>query len=328
VLTLLTDFIQELRRVGIPVSMVEAIDAMDAMQFVDLSERSALKAALGATLIKNARHQQAFDLAFEVYFAIRRPAPEEQPPEDEAADGASRMTGGGGGETSLEDLVEALFQALSTGDMESLRRLARRAVDQLAGIEPGRPVGGTYYLYRTMRQLDVESLQQRLMQAMLGDESELLDELERRLRGEETADLVRRLREEIQAEIRRRLVEDRGSEAVAKTLRQPLVEELDLMHATRTDLTNIEHVIEPLTRKLAARLAQRRRKAHRGRLDFRKTMRASLAAGGRTAPRSSCCATSRGRWPPSLVSRSSSPTRWPPSSPACARSCSSTRWTR
>ncbi len=52
------------------------------------------------------------------------------------------------------------------------------------------------------------------------------------------------------------------------------------MHATRQDLYDIEHVIEPLTRKLAARLAQRRRRARRGRLDFRKTMRASLASGG------------------------------------------------
>jgi uncharacterized protein with von Willebrand factor type A (vWA) domain len=67
---------------------------------------------------------------------------------------------------------------------------------------------------------------------------------------------------------------------VARTLRQPLVEEIDLMHATRTDLRNLEQVIEPLTRKLAARLAQRRRMAARGRLHFRKTMRTSLATGG------------------------------------------------
>ena len=37
-----------------------------------LGNRSALKAALGATLVKNERHYQAFDVAFEVYFAHHR----------------------------------------------------------------------------------------------------------------------------------------------------------------------------------------------------------------------------------------------------------------
>ena len=53
---LLTDFITELRAAGIPVSMVEAIDAMEAVRHVDLADREGLKAALGATLVKNERH--------------------------------------------------------------------------------------------------------------------------------------------------------------------------------------------------------------------------------------------------------------------------------
>jgi uncharacterized protein len=280
-LSILTDFVQELRRVGIPVSMVEAIDAMEAIRHVDIGDRSAVRSALGATLVKNARHQEAFDTAFDVYFSLRRAAAGGSEADAFASLYPDRVEGsGGGGEMSLDELSEALFQALVDEDYAAMRELARQAVDQLAGIEPGRPVGGTYYLYRTMRQLDIESLQERLLQAMLTDDAEGIDELERRLRTEEAAEQVQRLREEVQAEIRRRLVEDRGSEAVAKTLRQPLVEQMDLMHATRTDLKQIEGVIEPLTRKLAARLAQRRRQARRGRLDFRKTMRASLAAGG------------------------------------------------
>lgn len=282
-ISLLTDFVQELRRAGIPVSMVESIDAMDAIGHIDLGDRDSLKATLGATMVKNARHQPAFDTVFEVFFANRRlPAKPDDP------EGSSRPTwtgdgdasGGGGGDMSAEELIEAMFAALAGQDYEEMRRLAKMAVDSLAGMEPGRPVGGTYYLYRTMRQLDVESLQERLLEAFMAGENEVMDELESRLRSEEASALIERLREEIQAEIRRRLVEDRGHEAVAKTLRQPLIEDIDLMHATRTDLRGLESVIEPLTRKLAARLAQRRRLARTGRLDFRKTMRASLAAGG------------------------------------------------
>src|SRR5690606_16788960 len=52
-----------------------------------------------------------------------------------------------------------------------------------------------------------------------------------------------------------------------------------LMHATTSDLAEMEAAIGPLTRKLAARLA-RRRKKRAGRLDFRRTVRRSLATGG------------------------------------------------
>jgi uncharacterized protein with von Willebrand factor type A (vWA) domain len=51
------------------------------------------------------------------------------------------------------------------------------------------------------------------------------------------------------------------------------------MHATSNDLAEMEAAIGPLTRKLAAKLA-RRRKRRTGRLDFRRTVRRSLATGG------------------------------------------------
>ena len=39
---------------------------------------------------------------------------------------------------------------------------ARRST-RYAGMEPGRPVGGTYYLYRTLRNLDLDGVLDRLM---------------------------------------------------------------------------------------------------------------------------------------------------------------------
>ena len=279
-LGLLTGFVEELRTAGVPVSMVEAIDAMEALRFVDLADRSSLREALRATMVKNSRHQAAFDVAFDVYFAVRRQPLRTEA--DEGAGGAPSQQQGAGGTSGadMDELLQSLFDALMGLDPSMMRESARSAVDRLAGMEPGRPVGGTYYLYRTLRQLDVDALQERLLQALLEAEGEELDDLRRRMVQEDAEERVEQLRQEIRDEIRRRLVEDRGHEAVAKTLRQPLVEEIDLMHATRVDLEEIEHVIEPLTRKLAARLARRRRLARRGRLDFRKTMRASLASGG------------------------------------------------
>ncbi|HEX5696682.1 MAG TPA: VWA domain-containing protein, partial [Acidimicrobiia bacterium] len=250
-----------------------------AVEVVDIGDRVALRETLRATLIKNLRHERAFDTAFDVYFST---LPQASPVEDEDSTRSELPTPDPRGSDQptpfdLEQLLDSLLQALAGLDEAGIRRGARTAVDQLAGMEPGRPVGGTYYLYRTLRRLDLKHLEEQLMAALLEDES--LSDFDRRLLREEVESRMELLREEIQDEIRRRLVADRGRDAVARTLRRPLIEDVDLMHATTSDLQEMEAAIGPLTRKLAARLARRRRK-RAGRLDFRRTMRKSLATGG------------------------------------------------
>ncbi len=152
------------------------------------------------------------------------------------------------GEADLEELARAIMEALSAQDWAMLSAGAQEAVRRLAGIEPGRPVGGTYYLYRTLRRLDVDGMMERLLsEARVGAGS--LSPLEERLLREEIERRIDRLRSELQAEIRRLLVADRGREAVARTLRSPLLEDIDLMHATRHDLARVEKAIRPLDQK-------------------------------------------------------------------------------
>lgn len=281
-LSLLTDFVEELRTCGVPVSMVETIDAMEALQVVDLADRQALKTTLGATLVKSSRYLDAFDTAFEVFFALQRPPPpgETRDPSQSMPSDGSAQGGSAGGSGSL---TEALAAALAGQNWEDLSRLVEQAVEELAGMTSGRPVGGAYYLYRTLRRLDVDMLRELLaemmdLQGSLPGVNE--DALSQRLRLEEAEDLIERLRREIMAEIRRRLVADRGRQPVAATLRAPPLEEVDLMHASEAQLRRIEELIGPLTRKLAARLARRDLHRHQGRLDFRRTVRASLGSGG------------------------------------------------
>ena len=82
-ISVITGFINELREAGVPVSMVEAIDGMKAVETIDLGEKIALRETLRATLIKNLRHERAFDTAFDVYFS-NCPAPLE-PDDPESA---------------------------------------------------------------------------------------------------------------------------------------------------------------------------------------------------------------------------------------------------
>ena len=64
---------------------------------------------------------------------------------------------------------------------------------------------------------------------------------------------------------------------MAKTLRKPLPEDVDFMHASRDEMAALRKALYPLTRKLAVRLARKRRHGRKGPLDFRNTVRHSLS---------------------------------------------------
>ncbi len=282
-LDVLQGFVHELRAAGLPVSMTENLDAMRAVEHVDMADRDVFKAVLGATLVKHHNHWNAFETVFDVYFSLWSPGVDGDEGSEldqvwqamlEDAAGA-----GAGGEMSREELAQMLLDALMTMDRDALRQLAANAVTMFAGMEPGRPVGGTYYLYRTLRQLDLDELGARMM-GRAREQGPVGDELGERLQQEEFDTRLKELKELVEAEIRRRLVADRGVEAMARTLRKPLPEDVDFMHASRDEMIALQRAIYPLTRALAARLAQRRKRRNRGQLDFRKTVRASLSYGG------------------------------------------------
>jgi hypothetical protein len=287
-LDVLQGFVHELRLAGLPVSMTENLDAMRAVEYVPLQDRDAFKTALSATLVKHHGHHKVFDTVFEVYFSIFSPGVDGGEAGDLAPDAqadfeqlrAQMDAGGAMGQLSNEELAQMLLNALMRMDTEQLRALAGAAVARFAGMEPGRPVGGAYYLYRTLRQLDAEGLVAKMMDQAQQDQQIGTGSFDERLAREEYEGRLKVLKEMIEAEIRRRLVADRGVEAMARTLRKPLPEDVDFMHASREEMQQLQKAIYPLTRALAARLAQRRRHRHRGTLDFRRTVRQSLSYGG------------------------------------------------
>jgi uncharacterized protein with von Willebrand factor type A (vWA) domain len=290
-LELLNGFIVELRSAGLPVSLTENLDAVEAVKHIPIEDRETFKYALAGTLVKNHSHWKAFETVFEVYFSLRGQEYELVEGEWESIDTqneeenqqSGQMPGQGGSQEGLtqEQLAEMLFQALANKDQNLMRAVARQSVQRFAGMEPGRPVGGTYYLYRTLRNLNLEEVLDRLLtnsnEKNNSDVSNFLDE---RLRKDEYEHRIEQLKKEIEAEIRRRLVADRGVEAMAKTLRKPLPEDVDFMHASREEMIALRRAIWPLTRKLAVRLARKRRHGRKGPLDFRRTVRQSLSYGG------------------------------------------------
>jgi hypothetical protein len=314
VLAVLSGFVEELRQAGLPVSLTEHLDAAEAIHHIPLEDREGLKYALGATLVKSQSHWRAFETAFDVYFA-HRGAPLNSGIEglvDETGDvaqGDDRSTfaatgaegvgargesggggagGGGGGDgMTAEELAELLYRVLLGGDQAQMRTLARFAVERYAGFESGRPVGGTYYLYRTLRNLDLDGVLERVAAEihLRGRPDGSREEpggstLKERLAVDEYRIKAAKIRAEIEREIRRRLVEDRGAKALARSVRKPIPEEIDVMRATSEELGDLRRALHPLSRKLAVRLARRRRRGRRGPLDFRATIRHSMSSGG------------------------------------------------
>ncbi len=266
--------------------MSEHIDAARAMRVIDLADRGALRDSLAATLVKDGDHLPVFYTAFDVFFADRAVPPTgdethdgESPDGDAGSPGSGQSRGDGGGSSaplSAEQLADLLFRALRDGDQTALNRGARAAVARYAGMAPGRPVGGTYYLYRTLRSLELDRLEARLTDERAAED----DQLAKRLARDEARARIENLKRAVERAIRERLVEDRGSSALAKSVRKPLPEDLDVMHANREELAQLERALRPLSRKLATRLARRRRRRRRGPVDLRHTVRRSLSTGG------------------------------------------------
>jgi len=274
---ILAAFIAELRAIGLPVSLSENVDAAAALRAIPLADRDRVKSALAATLVKNHDHYRAFELAFDIFFGGRQLARLAEGNGGGEASQAGFGTGTVLGQLTEDELNDLLFQAVAGRDGVLLRAVAAEAVDRWAGIEPGRVVAGTFYLYRTLTRLDLEALRRRLREAAGPDG---LSDLGLRLAEEDQDARVDAARAEVEAEIRRRLIADRDAQAVAATLRRPLPEDVEFLNASRAQLTDMRQTVRPLARKMAARLAHKRRHRRRAALDFRRTVRKSLASGG------------------------------------------------
>lgn len=277
--TLLLRFVHRLRDAAIPVSMVEAIDAVESVRHLDLSNRGDLRAALGATLVKNAEDRGVFDSLFDIYFPMQREQIEMTTSLDRA--GVSEE----GAETGAEDgppssdLLEGLLEALRSGDASRLRAMASLAVSMFAGIGGDRDASERYYLFRVLRQLELsEILRQAVLQTRADGES--ASGLDERLSREGLEERIEEFRKMLAEELRWQLSQVRGADVAAEAFHDVPIEDVDFVTASPTELRQMREAIRPLAAKLAARVARRRRLLRHGRLDVRRTMRRSLAAGG------------------------------------------------
>jgi uncharacterized protein len=268
----LLDFHHALRDAGVPTAISDGMDAMRATGVIDLMDRAALREALAATLTSSVSHRTAFDTLFDIYF----PRTHALPGEDQAPAGAPSGDPRSDRPTDPMDFLQQLIDQLLDGDDATLRQMAQEAVGQFGRVENAD--GSTsYFAYRVYRHFNLRGLLRRLMQESGMDEQ---DDLASRLAADEFEAKLQRFREEIDAEIRRRQVEARGPDSIAKRATRPLPEDVDFFSITADEQLHMRRAVRPLARKLATRLAVKRKRARDGVFDVRRTLRRALATGG------------------------------------------------
>jgi uncharacterized protein with von Willebrand factor type A (vWA) domain len=267
-------FVAALREAGLRVSVSEGLDAAAAVDVVGLADRAVLREVYAATLVKRHQDRRAFDTAFDVFFpavfgaSADGPGEEERPaPPPWAVDDPARAR-----------LRERLARYLREGDDAAAVRLARDAVGnlgQLPGASGGAP---TWSRVTTLDRLSAQTLLSGLLESFLAGQRD--DPAAERIARATIADRLARFERMVETDVRRRLAEQQGAETIARSGARPSIDRVAFLSATRAEQAELRREIQPLARRLAARLAYVHRHGRRGPLDFRRTIRASLSTGG------------------------------------------------
>ena len=294
----LAGFVDELRTIGVVVSVGEHLDAARALASVPLADREVVRATLQTALVKRADHLDAFNLLFELHFAGTGST---------AADDLSQL--------AEPELAAALRAAIEAGDQLALRELADEYVRRFGGLEPGARVAGVFAMIAANDAANLDAIRAELIAAAggaaagdvqaaaegsgpgAGGEGAVGDgatgggggsgggwraadaAVQERLDRAAADDKVGAFRTELRSAIRRTLVADRGATAVAKTMRIKLAQDVNIANASVAEQEAMLASIGPLAQRLSKILAQQAAYKKR-RLSVRRTLHLAMGTGG------------------------------------------------
>ncbi|HXW88343.1 MAG TPA: VWA domain-containing protein [Streptosporangiaceae bacterium] len=278
----LTALVDELRRVGVGVSVGEHLDAARALASIPLADRDVVRASLQCALVKRAEQLDAFNLLFDLHFG------------GTGSTGPPPFAG-----LSAAELETALQLALRSGDPAALRLLAEEYVRRYSGLEPGAPVAGVFAMIAAAGAANLDAIRADLLAPAAagsaggpgdagggggggaggsGSEPGSAAAIGERLARAEADRIIDRFRSELQAAIRRALVADRGPRAVSATMRVRLAQDVQIATASPAELDAVVAAIGPLAHRLSKILAQQ--EFRKRRLSVRRTLHLAMGTGG------------------------------------------------
>lgn len=268
----LGEFFQVLRAAGVRVSTGESMEALAATQLVGIDSRARLKQALSMVLAKTKPEKQVYNRCFDQYFQEKN---EDETPQStsafQEATGEGKGMGGIGGDggTKAQSL---LGQMLQEGNVERI---------DLAMAQAQREVG----LNQIRMFTQIGRFSRRIMEAMgLLPLQEEINQLEQGNANQQalaqTLDHRRTmLRERVRDRVQHQLLlfaEKHHEEIMEKVMRRVRLSNLESHH-----FQHMRRLVQKMARRLASKHGRRRKRAKRGLLDVRRTLRGNIAYGGK-----------------------------------------------
>lgn len=258
----LADFIQAVRGAEVRVSVAEALEAHEVVRLLGYGDRDALREGLGVTLAKTVDEKGRFFDTFDRYFTAEIFA---DAAHQEFLPGAEEAPGDAPGEDAT--LVERLL----AGDRAGLMSALREAVREVGVSEMTLFTQRGIVMQRLMARMGLDRLDQELAQ------------LERS--GQGGSDRARRLREgraylidQMKTFVQQQVALYTG--ASGQALREQALSERRLNKLEEEDAARMIELVQRLARRLARVHARRAKRAHRGQLDVRRTLRRNMGFDG------------------------------------------------
>ncbi len=253
-------FCEELRREGVSVGTSEILDAFEALDQISWTGEDDFREALSATVAKSPEDRQLFEKVFERFFfrSAEAEAVQREIREGEAREGAS-------GQLDIDDLRDAVREAIRDSDESRMRDLARLAITAFGRRGDGSGVVG----------VDIQRIR-RTLELTTGPQPDAGDG-----GGERPLTISReqlnRFERHLRTELERGLIERTQTLPPARPL-------ADLNRTLPTnptqDLAAVHRAVTQMRRRLATLGQEQRGHRHSGAVDMRRTMRASLQTGG------------------------------------------------
>lgn len=246
--SLVLKLVERLRNSGLGISTSEIMDALAALNYIDLNKRHEIKWALRTSLLKDSTFETAFHRAFNAVFPMERKESARGPINQDPPESAS------------------LLEALVANDTEAIdQALEQTLSDSGISLQDGRSTG--HHTQRALRAMKTPELYRKYLQGL-----ESNSEFDRTVNAAQAQAAIEQMKRRLDD-----LLSGQLRDEAEQALEDP--EDRKLLKAGADELVAMRQAMRPLARRLATRLGNKRRRGRAG-LDMRKTIRASMGTGG------------------------------------------------
>ena len=248
----LIDFITALRGSGVRVSISETLDAFRTAELVGYEDRKLLQDALGAALAKSLPERETFFSCFSRFFSR-----DDFPKTDQEFPNS--------GDVEIQEEDAPLTQMLLSGDLPGLSVSMSNASRRMDITAIRFFTQKSFYVRKILNQMGLESLDRDIRSLKKRDRPGSQDKAE----ALETARQV--LFEHVRDFVEKQY--DLFARSVSDDLIENYLKEIKLSNVERKDFERMRSIIQRMVKRLQDRHSRRRKRAKRGWLDFRKTLR-------------------------------------------------------